>query len=59
MLEVKTFSGVTLEGYNLTVSSLAATLAPLTLPDVDGRPVHLGSLWVECPAVVVFLRHWG
>ena len=39
--------------------SLAASLAPITLPDVDGKPVQLGSLWTDKPAVVVFLRHWG
>lgn len=39
--------------------SLAATLAPLTLPDADGQPVRLGDLWRDRPAVVVFLRHWG
>lgn len=39
--------------------SLAAKLAPLTLPDPDGRPVRLGSLWAERPAVLVFLRHYG
>ena len=39
--------------------SLAAALAPITLPDADGKPVVLGSLWAEKPAVIVFLRHWG
>lgn len=38
---------------------LAARLGPIVLPDVDGRPVHLGSLWADAPAVVVFLRHYG
>lgn len=41
------------------MASLAAALAPLTLPDVDGKPVQLGTLWAERPAVVIFLRHWG
>jgi len=40
-------------------SSLAAALAPVVLPDPDGREVRLGSLWAERPAVVVFLRHYG
>jgi hypothetical protein len=40
-------------------SSLSASLAPLDLPDTDGRPVRLGSLWAVRPAVVVFLRHYG
>jgi hypothetical protein len=39
--------------------SVAAALAPLTLPDADGRPVRLGSLWADAPAVLVFLRHYG
>ena len=39
--------------------SLSAALAPIALPDADGRPVRLGSLWDERPAVVVFLRHYG
>jgi len=39
--------------------SLSAVLAPITLPDVDGKPVQLGSLWADRPAVVIFLRHWG
>ncbi|HEX6199899.1 MAG TPA: hypothetical protein VF150_06505 [Thermoanaerobaculia bacterium] len=39
--------------------SLSAALAPLVLPDPDGREVRLGSLWEEQPAAVVFLRHYG
>jgi len=39
--------------------TLSARLAPLVLPDCDGREVRLGSLWAEAPAVVVFLRHYG
>jgi hypothetical protein len=38
---------------------LAESLAPITLPDADGRQVRLGSLWKRQPAVVVFLRHCG
>jgi hypothetical protein len=38
---------------------LAARLAPLVLPDADGRLVRLGSLWADAPAVVVFLRQYG
>jgi hypothetical protein len=40
-------------------TSLSAALAPIVLPDTDGREVRLGSLWQERPAVVVFLRHYG
>jgi hypothetical protein len=44
----------------LTVrGGLAARLAPIVLPDADGQRVHLGSLWADAPAVVVFLRHYG
>jgi len=39
--------------------SYSSKLAGLTLPDVDGKPVRLGTLWAESPAVVVFLRHYG
>ena len=38
---------------------LAARLAPIVLPDADGRPVRLESLWADAPAVVVFLRQYG
>jgi len=40
-------------------SSLAAALATVSLPDVDGREVRLGALWESGPAVLVFLRHYG
>jgi hypothetical protein len=39
--------------------SLSGKLAPIVLPDCDGRAVRLGSLWAESLAVVVFLRHYG
>lgn len=39
--------------------TFSAALAPLSLPDTDGRDVRLGSLWTDGPAVVVFLRHYG
>jgi hypothetical protein len=39
--------------------TLAAVLAPIVLPDADGREIRLGSLWERQPAVVVFLRHYG
>jgi hypothetical protein len=37
----------------------SSKLADITLPDVDGKSVRLGSLWADSPAVVVFLRHYG
>jgi hypothetical protein len=39
--------------------TVAAALAPITLPDADGRPVQLGTLWADAPAVLLFLRHYG
>jgi hypothetical protein len=39
--------------------ALSTSLAPIVLPDSEGAPVRLGSLWAERPAVVVFLRHYG
>lgn len=34
-------------------------LGALTLPDQDGREVHLADLWKDRPAVLVWLRHYG
>ena len=39
--------------------TFSSRLAPLELPDVDGKFVRLGQFWAEQPAIVVFLRHWG
>jgi hypothetical protein len=39
--------------------SLSAKLAGIVLPDTDERPIQLGSLWADGPAVLVFLRHYG
>ena len=39
--------------------SLNSRLSMIVLPDADGREVRLGSLWLEQPAVLVFLRHYG
>jgi hypothetical protein len=38
---------------------LADRLAELVLEDWQGRPVPLGTLWRDGPAVLVFLRHYG
>jgi hypothetical protein len=40
-------------------TGLAARLAPIVLPDADGQPVRLDSLWADAPAIVVLLRHYG
>jgi hypothetical protein len=41
------------------MASLAEILAPISLPDADGKTWRLGSLWEAAPAVIVFLRHYG
>jgi hypothetical protein len=41
------------------MTSLAAGLSGIVLPDVSGDRVRLGSMWEAGPAVVVFLRHYG
>jgi len=40
-------------------STLNGRIAMIRLPDSDGREIRLGSLWLEEPAVIVFLRHYG
>jgi hypothetical protein len=40
-------------------ASVASRLAPIVLPDTEGRSVRLGSLWEDRRAVVVFVRHYG
>jgi hypothetical protein len=37
----------------------ASGLADLTVKDLDGSDVRLGSLWEDGPAVLVWLRHYG
>jgi len=37
----------------------ADALADIVLPDHAERPVRLGELWRERPAVLVWLRHYG
>ncbi len=37
----------------------ADELGEIVLPDHDERPVRLGDLWQERPAVLVWLRHYG
>jgi hypothetical protein len=36
-----------------------AALAAAEVKDVEGRPVRLGSLWSDKPAVIVWVRHFG
>jgi hypothetical protein len=39
--------------------TVADRLAEIVLEDWRGRPVRLGDLWRDGPAVLVFLRHYG
>jgi len=34
-------------------------LADLVLPDQESHDVRLGDLWLERPAALVWLRHYG
>jgi hypothetical protein len=43
----------------VAMPSRAQALSPIVLPDTNGLPVRLGTLWEAAPAVVVFLRHYG
>jgi hypothetical protein len=40
-------------------SSLSEALSGIVLPDAEGTPMRLGSLWLRQVAVIVFLRHYG
>jgi hypothetical protein len=47
-------------GYNDRVDDLlAAALGQMTVLDETGTAVSLGSFWVERPAVLAFVRHFG
>src|SRR5256714_3397692 len=37
----------------------ASVLEDVVLNDYEGKPVRLGDLWSERPAVLVFVRHFG
>jgi peroxiredoxin len=37
----------------------ASVLEDVVLNDYEGKPVRLGDLWRERPAVLVFVRHFG
>lgn len=34
-------------------------LGEVVLSDAHGKPVRLGTLWDQRPALLVFLRHFG
>ena len=34
-------------------------LASTEVLDLEGKPVALGTLWIDRPAVLVWLRHYG
>ena len=37
----------------------ATRLSGISLTDLEGRRVRLGSLWAERPVVLAFVRHFG
>jgi hypothetical protein len=39
----------------MTIGELAA----LTVSDLKGQPVRVGSLWAERPVVLAWVRHFG
>lgn len=41
------------------MATYSSKLASISLPDIDGRQVRLGSLWADARAIIVFLRHYG
>jgi hypothetical protein len=51
--------GTATERQHTTRLRLADALADIELPDHEGRPVRLGDLWRDQPAVLVWLRHYG
>lgn len=39
---------------------LATRLSQIELHEINaGKPVELGTLWQDQPAVLIFLRHFG
>jgi prostamide/prostaglandin F2alpha synthase len=34
-------------------------LAEIVLPDQDGNDIRLGEIWLDGPAALVWLRHYG
>jgi hypothetical protein len=40
-------------------ATLSEKLSGIILPDSEGQPVRLESLWASVPCVVAFLRHYG
>jgi hypothetical protein len=42
-----------------TAKPIDPALAAVELKDVENRPVRLGTLWVDRPAVLVWVRHFG
>jgi hypothetical protein len=39
--------------------SVADRLRDLSVLDLEGRPVRLGTFWEERAVVLVFVRHYG
>jgi hypothetical protein len=43
----------------MTYDELKPRIAGISVKDLDGRNVALGSLWQARKVVLVFLRHFG
>lgn len=43
----------------LTGMSVAARLHDLTVLDLTGQPVAMGTLWRDQPVLLVYIRHYG
>ena len=39
--------------------AVATALSALTVLDLDGNPVPVGSLWHDRTRVLIWLRHYG
>ena len=52
-------SPVALTSHSATPAADARQLAELKLLDLSGDEVRMGELWLEQPAVLSFLRHYG
>ena len=41
------------------MSTIAESLGPIEVLDLEGEKVQLGEVWRDKPAVLVFIRHFG
>jgi hypothetical protein len=48
--------GFLLESHRMPIDP---ALAAVEVKDIENRPVRLGTLWADRPAVLVWVRHFG